>query len=146
MEFVESHDYEEAVRIIKSEMASYYSERGVTWDDKIKLELYRECKLWTIRDNVDIGFAMTRKIGDHFYLAELHIDEINRNKGYGGKSLQLAKELAESLGHEEIRIRVFENNPAYKLYQRSGFSLEKELPHTHQLVAKTSDSAMQNNA
>ncbi len=71
MKFVESQDYEKSVHIIKSEMISYYSDLDLTWDDEKKLEFYRECSLWTICDDEDIGFAMTRKDGDHFYLAEM---------------------------------------------------------------------------
>lgn len=137
MKLVECYDYEESVQTIKSEMIAYYSERDLTWDDDRKLELYRECDLWTILDREEVGFAMTQVNGGHFYLAELHIKENSRNNGYGAKSLKLASELAESLGYSELRLRVFKNSPAYKLYLRSGFSVEKELPHTYQLVAKT---------
>lgn len=69
MEFVESQDYESSVKIIKSNMISYYSDLELTWDDKRKLELYRECKLWTIREGTDIGFAMTLEDGDQFFFS-----------------------------------------------------------------------------
>jgi len=137
MEFVESQDYEKSIDIIKSEMVSYYSDNNLIWDDESKLALYRECRLWTIRDGKDIGFAMTREVDDNFYLAELHIESAHRNKGYGLKSLQLARDLAADFGYAEIRIKVFKNNPAYKLYLRAGYTMEKELAYTYQLVAKT---------
>jgi ribosomal protein S18 acetylase RimI-like enzyme len=135
MEFVESQEYEKSVGIIKSEMSSYYSDLDLAWDDEKKLEFYCACFLWAIRDDETVGFAMTREEGPHFYLAELHIEGSRRNKGYGAKSIQLASEIAASLGYKEIRIRVFKNNPAHKLYLRSGFTLEKELPYTYQLKA-----------
>jgi len=137
MEFVESQDYGQSVQTIKSEMHSYYVDLDLVWDDKQKLELYRECDLWTIRDDKDVGFAMTREDGENIYLAELHIKESYRNKGYGAMSIQLASDFAAQQGYNEIRIRVFKTNPAYHLYLRSGFTMEKVLPYTYQLVAKT---------
>ena len=101
MKFVASQDYEKSVNIIKSEMIAYYSNLDLKWDYEKKLEFYRECSLWAIRDDEDIGFAMTREDGDHFYLAELHIAGVHRNKGYGSKSLQLVSQLAASLGYKE---------------------------------------------
>lgn len=137
MEFVESQDYEASVKIIKSNMISYYSDLDLTWDDEKKLEAYRKCKLWNIRVSTDIGFAMTLEDGDQFYLAELHIEEALRNQGYGSQALALAKDLAASMGYKELRIRVLKTNPAQNLYLESGFSLEKELPYSYQLVAST---------
>ncbi|HSB97231.1 MAG TPA: GNAT family N-acetyltransferase [Spongiibacteraceae bacterium] len=139
MEFVACNEYEKSTQIIKSEMRSYYSDNALVWDDESKLALYRQCKLWIIRAAEDIGFAMTRESGAHFYLAELHIESKYRNQGYGARALQLASALAASLGYEEIRVRVFKNNPAHQLYLRSGYKLEKELPYTYQLVAITND-------
>jgi GNAT superfamily N-acetyltransferase len=137
MEFVASQNYEESVLIIKSEMTSYYSDLGLTWDDTQRLEQYQKCDFWRIHDNKDIGFAMTREDKEDIFLAELHIADEYRNKGYGKKSLQLAKELAANKGYSEIKIRVFKNSPAYQLYLRYGFTMEKELPYTYQLTAKT---------
>lgn len=140
MKFLASNDYEEAVRIIKREMAPYYSARNVLWNDEDKLNAYRECKLWSIEEGVNLGIAMTKVDGDQFYLAELHIDVDHRNKGYGSESLKIVSSLASRKGFEEIRVRVFKENPAYKLYLRSGYSFEKTMPYTDQLVAKTSRS------
>jgi len=137
MEFVETQNYETSVQTIKANMLSYYSELNLAWDDKKRLEDYSKCKLWTIRVGTDIGFAMTLEDGEEFYLSELHIEKGLRNQGYGSQALTLAREMAASMGHKELRIRVIKTSPALKLYQRSGFSLEKELPYTYQLVAPT---------
>jgi ribosomal protein S18 acetylase RimI-like enzyme len=137
MEFIESQNYEESVLIIKSEMIPYYADLDLTWDDSLRLAQYKECDLWSIHDEKIVGFAMTREDEEDIYLAELHISEKYRNNGYGKKSLQLAKELASSKGYSEIKVRVFKNSPAYELYLRSEFTMEKELPYTYQLIAKT---------
>lgn len=140
MKLVAYSDYEEAIRIIKCEMAPYYSARNVLWNDESKRNAYRECELWAIEEGEILGIAMTKVDEDHFYLAELHIDVDHRNKGYGSKSLQLVGSFAAGKGFKEIRVRVFRENPAYKLYLRSGYSFEKKMPYTDQLVAKTSCS------
>jgi GNAT superfamily N-acetyltransferase len=147
VEFIESLNYEDSVREIKENMISYYVENDLTWDDDSKLEQYREeCDLWEIRDNEDIGFLMTHENNGEFYLAELHIAAQHRGKGHGSMALKMASDYAARLGHEEIRIRVLKNSPAYRLYLRSGCNLEKELPYTYQLVAKTHNKERQSNA
>ena len=137
MDFVKSDNYEESVNTIKEEMISYYNDLNLAWGGDSKLDHYRSCDLWSIRDDQDVGFAMTCDDKGDFYLAELHIKENQRNKGYGAKSLEIAKGIASKLGYNQIRIRVFKSSPAYDLYLRSGFSLEKELPYTFQLVSST---------
>lgn len=146
MELIESHNHEAATRVIKANMLSYYVDLGLQWNDEKKLEAYRRCRLWNIRADSNIGFAMTLEDRDEFYLAEIHIQEAHRNKGYGAQALAMVRDIAARMGHREIRIRVIKTSPALKLYERTGYSIEKELPYTYQLVAQTHNKLSQKDA
>lgn len=143
MEFVESDKYEEAVHEIKSQMIEYYIENDLYWDDEAKLKSYKDCTLWKIIDSEEIGFIMMHDNNGDFYIAELHISSQYRNKGFGSKAIMKAREFAAALGFEDIRIRAMKSSPAYNLYLRSGFTMEKELPFTYQLVSKTNNNFRQ---
>jgi len=139
MEFIESLDFEESVDQIKSQMIDYYLENNLSWNDKEKLIHYKLCDLYRIsKDREDIGFIMLHDNQGDYYIAELHISKQFRNKGYGSEALGKAKSFAAYQGFSEIRIRAIKTSPAYRLYLRSGFILEKELPYTYQLVSKSS--------
>ena len=118
-------------------MIPYYEKNDLIWDDQKKLKRYKECTLWKILEENVIGFFMVYENDDIFYLAELHINPEFRNQGYGAKALSKIKDMAASLGYAEIRVGVFKNSPAYQLYTRSGFALEKNTTYTYELVAKT---------
>lgn len=117
-------------------MLPYYEENGLIWDDSHKLELYRQCALWKIVDSEEVGFIMFDEQDSELFLAELHITDNNRNKGYGTKAIEMAKSYAVNAGHQKLVLQVFKNSPAYELYLRNGFTLESERHYTYRLVAK----------
>lgn len=126
MEFIQENNYEEAVEVIKSQMIPYYRDLGLEWDDKKKLNRYKECSLWKIRVEEEIGFFMVYEDERGIYLAELHIKPEKRGQGFGLETLAKIKDMAADLGYSEIRVGAFKNSPAYRLYLRAGFKLEKE--------------------
>ena len=138
MDFTQSDRYEESVSIIKKNMAPYYKELNLVWDDEAKLSRYKECSLWVIKiKNTEVGFYMAYENEGMFYIAELHIDSNYRNKGYGAEALSKIREIAAEIGYEEIRVGAFKNSGALKLYEKFGFRKENETEYTHELVATT---------
>ena len=138
MKFLKANNYQLAVKKIKKSMATYYDNLNLHWDDEKKLNRYKECSLWNITVmNEQVGFYMIYYKDKNIYLAELHIDEEYRNRGYGGEALNKIKEKSSAEGYAQIRVGAFKNSPAKDLYMRSGFSLEKETQYTYELVSNT---------
>lgn len=138
MEFLKSEDYEESVEVIKQNMASYYEDLNLVWDDEKKLDRYKECSLWGISVSNDVvGFFMVYETTDTFYLAELHIDSSFRNNGYGTEALRKIRMKAAESGYSEIRVGAFKGSLALNLYENFGFKREKKTDYTHELVAAT---------
>ena len=138
MKFSKSTNYEEAVKIIKSNMASDYKKLGLDWDDDSKLTQYKKCVLRDIllEDEI-LGFFMVYENAGVYYLAELHIDDRFRNRGFGTKALAKIKAVASEEGYSEVRVGAFKDSSALKLYEKNGFNREKETEYTHELVATT---------
>lgn len=140
MDFIISKDYEPAVREIKLQTLPYYQENGLEWarmGQWEKLDLYRKTNLFQILDEEVVGFIMFHERDSQMFLAELHIQEEYRNRGYGAKALEKAKNYAASMSHQRLVIQAFKSSPAYDLYLRNGFSLDSEQPYTFRLVADT---------
>ena len=138
LELEKSSDYHKYVTTIRDHMLSYYKERGVEWVESEKLDNnYKKCDLFILRDGEELGFIMFLEQNNEFYLSELHIHEKFQSRGYGSQALQWALKHAAGLGFDALKVRVFSNNPAYRLYLRNGFRFDKKSPHTDQLAVST---------
>lgn len=81
------------------------------WNDE-----YRE-------DELQIRFAFyTYKDEDGvLYLSNVFVEETSRNKGFGTKILQVAENVAETIGAITIRLKVKQNSPANDWYRKHGY-------------------------
>ena len=61
-----------------------------------------------------------------FTIADIHVYEWMRNKGYGERILKEIKQMACDREIHRIWLNVFKTNPAFRLYQRCGFHVEVE--------------------
>ena len=135
VEFEKSFDFQNYVPIIRDHMLPYYEERGVEWVESEKLDHYRKCDLFILRDEDEVGFIMFLEQDGDFYLSELHIYDKFQARGYGSQALRWALKHAAGFGLDALKVRVFGNNPAYRLYLGNGFRFDKRYPHTDQLAA-----------
>jgi ribosomal protein S18 acetylase RimI-like enzyme len=76
-----------------------------------------------------IGFFCIRVAEDHLYLHTIQIIFSYRNKGYGTLLLQQIEEIARTKNLLRIRLSVFKENPAQRLYCRLGYQMLEEDEH-----------------
>lgn len=129
-----SYDYESCVQKIRQEMLPYYQQYQLEWNEESKLQRYKECSLWSVFQDEQVGFILFYEKDDLFYIAELYIEPKFRKKGFGAAAITQARSIAAERGFNEIRIGVFKNSPAFELYKRLDFELEEEGPYTYQLL------------
>lgn len=55
------------------------------------------------------------------YLSNVFVEETSRNKGFGTKILQVAENVAETIGAITIRLKVKQNSPANDWYRKHGY-------------------------
>jgi ribosomal protein S18 acetylase RimI-like enzyme len=120
---------------------------GIDLDPKILeatlAHLLREPSLggaWLIeRDGAAIGYAIVtfgydlEFSGRDAYLTELWIDPAARGSGAGGEALQLLTPELRTLGVRALHLQVRPENPALRLYQRSGFVASPRVLMTRRL-------------
>jgi ribosomal protein S18 acetylase RimI-like enzyme len=60
---------------------------------------------------------------DALHIAEVHVREDKRSKGYGGLLLRYAEEQAIAENHARLSLTTTTDNPARHLYERFGFTI-----------------------
>ena len=135
-----SIDSEYAEKIAKENMAEYYFNRNIVWDS----EIFK--KSWPCLDNFDVFFN-NKKVGvirfsygeNSTYIRDLQIESKHQNKGIGSNCLSINKEHANSRNDSFIKLRVFSENPALKLYKNFGFTAVLENNQIIEMEFKLND-------
>jgi GNAT superfamily N-acetyltransferase len=80
-----------------------------------------------VRDGATIGYAIVSYGfdlefgGRDAFLTELYIDDAQRKSGAGGAALALLDPALRALGVNALHLQVRPENPAMRLYERTGF-------------------------
>lgn len=69
-----------------------------------------------------IGFFCIRDAGEHLYLHTIQLIPSYRGQGYGTTLLQHIEDIAKLKNLPRVRLSVFQENPAQKLYRRLGYT------------------------
>ena len=95
---------------------------------------------WLVeRDRVAVGYAIVtfgydlEFGGRDAYLTELWIDPPARGEGAGTAALGLLDPELRARGVHALHLQVRPDNPAFRLYQRSGFAASPRVVMTHRL-------------
>ena len=97
-------------------------------------------RVWLVeRDGAAIGYAIVtfgydlEFAGRDAFLTELWIDPASRSQGAGGAALRLLDPELRALGVHALHLQVRPENPAIRLYERSGFVTVPRVTMTHRL-------------
>ncbi|MFF7708995.1 GNAT family N-acetyltransferase [Pseudomonas sp. NPDC007930] len=111
-----------AKALARRAMMPYYTRHGLLWRDE------DFDAGWSWRENyrlrgagADLGFISLSHDGRALYIRELHLLESARGRGYGGQILQAVHADARRRRLPAVRLTVFKDNPAQRLYARQGF-------------------------
>ncbi|WP_350606431.1 GNAT family N-acetyltransferase [Pseudoalteromonas sp. MER144-MNA-CIBAN-0113] len=108
-------------------MRTHYEHYGVDWQQHKIYEQIVDLENWDILLNGDVVGVMRLAFDESgCYIRDLQIDAAFQNKGIGGAAINECERLAVIEGVEKIRLRVFKMSPAYPLYARTGFIIDKE--------------------
>jgi GNAT superfamily N-acetyltransferase len=118
-----SADLEWFEDLARESLAPYYAAHGLTWH----APSFRASLGGTENYRVDLGesrvgvLRYSRGAGG-LYVHDMHLLPQLRGQGIGTALLRLIEERARALGAQAVRMRVFEDNPALRLYERSGYA------------------------
>lgn len=129
LEFLPAGDAELAFArsLARCTMMPYYTRHGLLWRD-IDFDTgwgWRENYLLR-RAALPVGFVSLSADPRALYIRELHLVEQARGQGVGEAVLAHATELAAARHLPRLRLMVFKDNPAQRLYARMGLQVVGE--------------------
>ena len=107
--------------------------RGLLADDSLG-------RVWLVEREHVIGYAITtfgydlEFGGRDAVLTEIWIDEAQRGRGVGSAALDQLADAVRGLGVRALHLQVRPDNPATRLYARSGFAASPRVVMTRRLV------------
>ncbi|WP_331459143.1 MULTISPECIES: GNAT family N-acetyltransferase [unclassified Pseudoalteromonas] len=108
-------------------MRSYYEHYSVCWEQSKIQEQIVDLENWDILYNTSLVGAIRLAFDNEgCYIRDIQVSEKFQNKGIGAAALAECERLAIKAGVNLLRLRVFKISPAYHLYTRNGFVIDKE--------------------
>lgn len=87
-------------------------------------------------NNRRIGFYKLIFKEGGWYLGNLQISGLYRNKGIGTKIMALLESTVKRRGHHSIKLTAFYNNPAINLYKRMGYKILEKQKESYLMIKK----------
>ena len=120
---------EYCLALARDNMHPYLARRSQEFDETRWRNLAPQASFFLIHDmnqpvHQTIGFLSVRDEPDSpnaLHIGDIQLEEKHRNRGVGWATLVHAKNMAQSLGRNELTLNVFRDNPALRLYERFGF-------------------------
>ncbi|MED7666196.1 GNAT family N-acetyltransferase [Pseudomonas moraviensis subsp. stanleyae] len=105
-------------------MLRYYIDHDLLWQDEAFDAGWRYREHWMIlEDETPIGFFSLSQDARALYIRELQIDQAWQGQGAGSWAIDQVIEMARQARRPALRLTVFDNNPAQKLYARKGLRI-----------------------
>lgn len=124
-------------RLGRDNMAAYRASRHIAWDPA------RFEASWSSFDNrvieaqgVAVGVLRLHELPDALEIRDLQLLPAHQGHGLGAWAVRQAFLRAATLGKPELRLRVFPENPARRLYERLGFMTVAELDGVLHMACK----------
>ncbi|MEJ7746389.1 MAG: GNAT family N-acetyltransferase [Luteimonas sp.] len=103
-------------------MASYLSTRGIAWDPRRYHDSWIQFENLVISGNdIPVGVLRLLAVDGALEIRDLQVLPSHTGRGVGTWAVEQAKAQAIGRGMAELRLRVYAENPARRLYTRLGF-------------------------
>ncbi|MBI2662499.1 GNAT family N-acetyltransferase [Candidatus Woesearchaeota archaeon] len=99
--------------------------RRTTWQEFHKDFNPEETKI-ILKNNRRIGYYALKNKSDHYYIDNVQISPSMKGKGIGTHILKLIEKQVLKTKTKVIKLEVFKDNPAKKLYERFNYKLIKD--------------------
>lgn len=106
----------------REHMAGYREARNVAWDPARFRGSWAEFENLLVEvDGERVGTLRLSVVDRALEVRDLQVLPARRGQGIGAWAVQQARDMALARDLPELRLRVFADNPARRLYQRLGF-------------------------
>ena len=119
-----SADLDLARKLTCDNMLRYYIQHDLLWlDEAFDVAWAGRENRMIVRDESVLCFVSLSRDANALYIRELHVLEAFQGQGAGGWVIDEVFALACKERRPALRLTVFENNPAKKLYERKGLKV-----------------------
>jgi len=117
-------DLDFARKLTCDNMLRYYIQHDLLWLDEAfdVAWAWRENRM-VVHNEAVLGFVSLSRDANALYIRELHVLDAFQGQGAGGWVIDEVFALACKERRPALRLTVFENNPAKKLYERKGLKV-----------------------
>ena len=117
-------DYQFCYRVTKSSMEDYVIRYFGSW---AALNYHKkfdpnEVEIIT-KNNKRFGYYILKSKPKFLFIDKIHLSGSIRGKGVGTKLIEMIENKAKKSKKESVRLEVFTDNPAKKLYERLGYKI-----------------------
>jgi GNAT superfamily N-acetyltransferase len=103
-------------------MGGYLAARAIAWDPDRFLASWSAFENLVIQDgSASVGLLRLVPEQDALGLRDLQVLPERQRQGIGTWAVRQAQAMTGSRGHQRLKLRVYEDNPAQALYARLGF-------------------------
>jgi RimJ/RimL family protein N-acetyltransferase len=108
--------------LTRDNMAPYYSAVGRIWDETLFRDSWTDTENFVlIVDERVIGVLRVSQGDDALIIRDIQLVETARGRGYGTAAIIEAERIASLRGIGRLRLSVFSDNPAARIYHRLGY-------------------------
>ncbi|MDC9521149.1 GNAT family N-acetyltransferase [Pseudoalteromonas sp. Angola-31] len=127
LEIVATEDLKAAAHFTFNNMKPYYEMYAVDWDVENIYQATKGLKNFDIMCKGQlIGVVRLSFEKGRCQLRDIQIAAIFQNKGYGALVIAKVVDIARQHSVKFIDLKVFQRSPAFKLYSRIGFAVDRE--------------------
>ena len=127
LEIVATEDLKAAAHFTFNNMKPYYEMYAVDWDVENIYQATKGLKNFDIMCKGQlIGVVRLSFDEGRCQLRDIQIAAIFQNKGYGALVIAKVVDIARQHSVKFIDLKVFQRSPAFKLYSRIGFAVDRE--------------------
>ena len=121
------NDYRFCYSLTKRNMSDYVNRHWGGWNPKIFKDYFNKGNIRIVEyKNRRIGLYVFEFKKDHSYINSIQISKRFRKKGLGTAILNLMEKESKKRKLSKIRLGIFKENPAIKLYERLGYKKIKD--------------------
>ena len=120
-------DYQFCHRLAKRNMSSYVKKYWGGWNSKLYRQNFNpKNTMIVLYKNKRIAFFRIKPEPDCLYLEDMQISGSMRKKGIGTGLMRIIEKKTIQNKTRKIRLTVFKDNPAKKLYERLAFKIKED--------------------
>lgn len=114
-------------QLTRDNMASYYKQRNILWNQQRFDENWPRYKNYEVHlEGKAIGILRISFAERICYIREIQLLPAYQGSGIGSKLLDWVLDRSRQKQLEAVRLSVYTNNPARRLYSRKGFTVKQQ--------------------